>query len=188
MTRCATLMPSPMMLAWPFMSFTRRTGPRLTPMRNGNVVFSRIVSATNSASSGSPRNAIAAPSPVSRTTRSVAAIASSALESTRLNDCLSTSCSATEFFEYSTMSRNKTLQTKVRAGFAMTAVGSVKPKLLHSCGIWAQSMFAQMRASVAQALACGWLAFDIPNAVDFIRAVCPQKSCDCKEHWAIATS
>src|SRR5262245_42124001 len=108
-------MPSPMMLTWPFRSLTRRTGPRLTPARTpSEVAASRIEIDANSASSGSPRKVIAAPSPVSRMMRSRGATSSSARSSAALNACLSCSCSATGFFEYSTMSRKSTLQTSVR--------------------------------------------------------------------------
>src|SRR3990170_3700393 len=122
MMRCATLMPSPMMFIWPLMSFTRRTGPRLMPMRTAMAPLdsaraaARSDMATNRASSGSPRNVMPAPSPVSRTTRSRGATLSSAELSSLLNACLSTSCSATGFAEYSTMSRNTMLQTSVRLG------------------------------------------------------------------------
>src|SRR5258706_9796138 len=120
MTRCATLMPSPMMFIWPFRSFTRRTGPRLMPRRTGTVPApSRTVMAANSASSGSPMKVTAAPSPVSRMMRSRTATCSSAVASALLNACLSCICSATGFFEYSTMSRKSTLQTSVRPEFSM---------------------------------------------------------------------
>src|SRR5688500_8525932 len=115
MTRCATLIPSPMMFIWPFRSFTRRTGPRFTPIRTPTeAVMSRIAIDANKASSGSPMNVTAAPSPVSRMMRSREATCSSAWESAWLKACLSCSCSATGFFEYSAMSRNSTLQTNVR--------------------------------------------------------------------------
>src|SRR5262245_49155239 len=108
-------MPSPMMLTWPFRSLTRRTGPRLTPARTpSEVAASRIEIDANSASSGSPRKVIAAPSPVSRMMRSRGATSSSARPSAALKACFSCSCSATGFFEYSTMSRNSTLHTSVR--------------------------------------------------------------------------
>ena len=108
-------MPSPMMLSWPFRSFTSRTGPRLTPRRTARAPApSRTAMEANSASSGSPMNVTAAPSPVSRMMRSRAGTGSSDFVSTRLNSCFSCSCSDTGFFEYSTMSRNSTLQTSVR--------------------------------------------------------------------------
>src|SRR5688572_16842169 len=115
MTRCATLMPSPMMFIWPFKSLTRRTGPRLTPMRTPTeAAMSRIAIEANRASSGSPMKVTAAPSPVSRMMRSREATCSSAWESAWLKACLSCSCSETGFLEYSAMSRNSTLQTNVR--------------------------------------------------------------------------
>ena len=121
MTRCATLMPSPMMFTWSFRSFTSRTGPRFTPRRTGTVLaMSRTDIAANNASSGSPMKVTAAPSPVSRMMRSAAATWSSALASTALNSCLSCSCSATGFLEYSTMSRKSTLQTSVRLELSIT--------------------------------------------------------------------
>src|SRR5689334_12880773 len=108
-------MPSPMMFIWAFRSFTSRTGPRFTPQRTASAPTpSRMAIAANRASSGSPTNVTAAPSPVSKMMRSRGGTWSSALVSTRLNSCLSCSCSATGFFEYSTMSRNNTLQTSVR--------------------------------------------------------------------------
>src|SRR3954467_13890469 len=115
MTRWATLIPSPMMLSWPFRSFTRRTGPRLTPSRTASApALSRIAIAANSASSGSPMKVTAAPSPVSRMIRSRGGTCSSDFVSSRLNSCLRLSCSDTGFFEYSTISRKSTLQTSVR--------------------------------------------------------------------------
>src|SRR5258706_5518474 len=108
-------MPSPMMLTWPFRSLTRRTGPRLTPMRTPSAcAASRIEIEPNSASSGSPRKVTAAPSPVSRMMRSRGATSSRARPSAALNACLICSCSETGFFEYSTISRKSTLQTSVR--------------------------------------------------------------------------
>src|SRR5882672_11101511 len=108
-------MPSPMMLTWPFRSLTRRTGPRLTPIRTLSAwAASRIEIEPNSASSGSPRKVTAAPSPVSRMMRSRGATSSSARPSAALKACLICSCSATGFFEYSTISRKSTLQTSVR--------------------------------------------------------------------------
>src|SRR5262245_38485242 len=108
-------MPSPMILTWPLRSLTRRTGPRLTPARTpSTVAASRIEIDANSASSGSPRKVIAAPSPVSRMIRSRGATSSSARPSAALKACFSCSWSATGFFEYLTMSRNSTLQTSVR--------------------------------------------------------------------------
>src|SRR5690349_18881422 len=109
-------MPSPMMFIWAFRSFTRRTGPRFTPRRTGipSEAMLRTASAANSASSGSPMNVTAAPSPVSRMMRSRAGTCSSAFARTLLNACFSSSCSATGFLEYSTMSRKSTLQTSVR--------------------------------------------------------------------------
>src|SRR5690348_11231160 len=108
-------MPSPMMLIWSFRSLTSRTGPRLTPRRIGTApAWSRTAIEANSASSGSPMNVTAAPSPVSRMMRSRAGTCSSALARTLLNACFSSSCSATGFLEYSTMSRKSTLQTSVR--------------------------------------------------------------------------
>src|SRR5688572_3415456 len=113
-------MPSPMMLTWPFRSLTRRTGPRLTPARMPSAAAaSRIEIDANSASSGSPRKVIAAPSPVSRMMRSRGATSSSARPSAALKACFSCSCSATGFFEYSTMSRNSTLHTSVRPELSM---------------------------------------------------------------------
>src|SRR5688572_3930376 len=115
MMRCATLMPSPMMFICALRSFTRRTGPRLTPRRTGaSPAMSRTDIAENSASSGSPMKVTAAPSPVSRMMRSRCGTGASASVSTRLKVCLSCSCSATGFFEYSTISRNRTLHTSVR--------------------------------------------------------------------------
>src|SRR5688572_10318101 len=121
MMRCATLMPSPMMFICALRSFTRRTGPRLTPRRTGaSPAMSRTDMAENNASSGSPMKVTAAPSPVSRMMRSRCGTGSSASVSTRLNTCFSCSCSATGFFEYSTMSRNRTLHTSVRLELSIT--------------------------------------------------------------------
>src|SRR6476620_4799948 len=114
-------MPSPMMFIWPFRSFTRRTGPRLTPSRTGTVPhMSRIDIAANRASSGSPMKVTAAPSPVSRMIRSRGATWSRASPKIRLKACLSCSCSATGFLEYSAMSRKRTLQTSVRLVLSTT--------------------------------------------------------------------
>src|SRR5262245_24387062 len=114
-------MPSPMMFICPLRSFTSRTGPRLTPRRTGTVPhMSRIAMAENSASSGSPMNVTAAPSPVSRMMRSRAATCSRDSPRMRLKACLSCSCSATGFLEYSAMSRNRTLQTSVRLVLSTT--------------------------------------------------------------------
>src|SRR5688500_8617524 len=115
MMRCATLMPSPITLSSPFRSFISDTGPRLMPMRTGSSpTLSNTSSATYSARSGSPRNVIAAPSPVSTTTRSSGSTCPRALLITRLKMFFSRTCSATSRREYSTMSRNRTLQTRVR--------------------------------------------------------------------------
>src|SRR5437764_1638271 len=123
MTRCATLMPSPMILSCPFRSFTRRTGPRLTPRRTASApALSRIAIAANSASSGSPMKVTAAPSPVSRMMRSRGGTGSSDLVRERLNSCFSCNCSETGFFEYSTMSRKSTLQTSVRPELSMGGI------------------------------------------------------------------
>src|SRR5688572_23012498 len=132
MTRCATLMPSPMMFIWPFRSFTRRTGPRLTPRRTGtSAAMLRTASAENRASSGSPMKVTAAPSPVSRMMRSRCGTCSSAVASARLNACFSSSCSATGFLEYSTISRNSTLHTSVRLELSTTlsALAALRPRL-----------------------------------------------------------
>ncbi len=98
-------------------------------MRTGSppwaVIASRIAIAANSASSGSPRKVIAAPSPVSSTMRSRGAMSASAWPTMALKRCLSASCSATAFFEYSTMSRKTMLQTSVRLeGSAMGSAGA----------------------------------------------------------------
>src|SRR5580765_3651249 len=123
MTRWATLIPSPMMLAWPLMSLTSRAGPRLPPTRicrrGPLVVFcaptaSRRLMPANRVSSGSPRKLTAAPSPVSRMMRSSVGTPTMASVRTALKRSLSAICSATERCEYSTMSRNSTLQIKVR--------------------------------------------------------------------------
>src|SRR5262245_40005135 len=114
-------MPSPMMFICPLRSFTRRTGPRFTPRRTGTVPhMSRIAMAAHSASSGSPMKVTAAPSPVSRMMRSRAATCSRDSPRMRLKACLSCSCSATGFLEYSAMSRNRTLQTSVRLVLSTT--------------------------------------------------------------------
>src|SRR5581483_7014356 len=135
MMRCATLMPSPMMFGWPLMSLIRRTGPRLMPKRTRSggppsdwlAIESRIDSATNIASSGSPRKLTAAPSPVSRMMRSSTATPEIASDSVVLNCSLSLSCSVTERLEYSTMSRNRTLQMKVRLVLSAIALVSCPP-------------------------------------------------------------
>jgi hypothetical protein len=75
-------------------------------------------------------NVTAAPSPVSRMMRSRCGTCSSAVASARLNACFSSSCSATGFFEYSTMSRNSTLQTSVRLELSTTPlrVAALRPR------------------------------------------------------------
>jgi hypothetical protein len=115
-------MPSPMMLSWPLRSFTSLTGPRLMPMRTwssgssicGIAIASRRLRLANSASSGSPRKLSAAPSPVSRMTRSLGATSDSASARNSLSRSLRWLCSETGFSEYATMSRNTTLQMTVR--------------------------------------------------------------------------
>src|SRR2546427_105348 len=123
MTRCATLIPSPMMLGWPLMSLTSLTGPRLTPTRicscgplvtSWPATASRKLMPANRVSSGSPRKLTAAPSPVSRMMRSSVATPAIASVRTALKRSFSAICSATERCEYSTMSRKSTLQMKVR--------------------------------------------------------------------------
>src|SRR5262245_14864492 len=136
MTRCATLMPSPMILGWPLMSLTSRTGPRLTPTRicrRGPVVASWLATASrrlipaNRVSSGSPRKLTAAPSPVSRMMRSSVGTPVIASVRTALKRSLSAICSATERCEYSTMSRNSTLQINVRLVCSGISVRRVRP-------------------------------------------------------------
>src|SRR5258706_4689819 len=122
MTRWATLMPSPMILGWLLRSRTRRTGPRLMPMRAGRLggssaggaVDRRSHLATSAASSGSPRKLTATPSPVSRMMRSFGAMSRIDSAISALNRSLNWICSETGFLEYSAMSRNSTLQMNVR--------------------------------------------------------------------------
>src|SRR5262245_5260250 len=125
-------MPSPTTLSSRLMSFTSETGPRLMPRRTGtSPTLSRTASATNSAPSGSPRNVIAAPSPVSTTTRSLGGTCSNALVRMSLNRRFTLTCSPTPFFEYPTMSTNSTLQTSVRLGDSIIrgfSPGSAHPR------------------------------------------------------------
>src|SRR2546425_8806675 len=79
-------MPSPRMFICALMSQTSLTGPRLIPMRaermsgGSEAMFLRTAIPTERASSGSPRKAIAAPSPVSSTMKSRGGTGSSARE------------------------------------------------------------------------------------------------------------
>ena len=111
-------MPSPMMLGWLLMSLTRRTGPRLMPVRNSSVLpaasASRSARPRNRPSSGSPRKLTAAPSPVSRMMRSLTGTSRNAAASNWLSSPLIRICSATGFFENSTMSMKTTVQRKLR--------------------------------------------------------------------------
>jgi len=134
MMRCATLMPSPMMFGCPLMSFTSFTGPRLMPMRTesspdasttvavipSRIIASRSDSVTKSASSGSPRKLIAAPSPVSRMMRSLTGMSLIASERFDVRLVFSRICSVTGFLEYPTRSMKTTEQMKVR--FAVSSM------------------------------------------------------------------
>ena len=151
MMRCATLMPSPMMFGWPLMSLTSFTGPRLIPMRTesspeasaevaavlSRTIASRSDSVTKSASSGSPRKLIAAPSPVSRMIRSLTGMSLIASERLFVRLVLSRICSVTGFFEYPTRSMNTTLQMKVRLAVSCIVCGpgmnGGEPASLFSC-------------------------------------------------------
>src|SRR3954464_3343278 len=74
--------------------------PLLMRMRTGrSTTLSKMAIAAKSARSGSSRNAIAAPSPVSITTRSRASRSASDAASVSLNFCLSLICSLTPSIE-----------------------------------------------------------------------------------------
>ena len=122
MTRWATLIPSPMTLLRPLMSFTMRTGPRLIPSRSRKLCSSgasgasitalRRLLAAKSASSGSPRKQRAAPSPVSRTSRSAAGECSSAAARIALNAAFISTCRETDSSPYCTISAKTTVQMR----------------------------------------------------------------------------
>jgi hypothetical protein len=78
------------------------------------IIFSRRLNVTKSASSGSPRKLIAAPSPVSRMMRSFTGMSWIASDRLEVRLVFSRICSVTVFFEYPTRSMNTTLQMKVR--------------------------------------------------------------------------
>ena len=75
---------------------------------------SRSDSVTKSASSGSPRKLIAAPSPVSRMMRSLTGMSLIASDRLLVRLVFRRICSVTGFFEYPTRSMNTTLQMNVR--------------------------------------------------------------------------
>src|SRR5712692_4779010 len=112
-------MPSPMTLRWPLTSFTNRTGPRLMPMRSRSRAASgrsrtpaRRLLAAKSPSSGSPRKQRAAPSPVSRRSRSAAGVCSSAVARRVPNCAFISTCLETGSSEYRTMSTKTTVQMR----------------------------------------------------------------------------
>ncbi len=87
------------------MSQTSLTGPRLMPMRADSIsggseaMLLRTAIPAESASSGSPRKAIAAPSPVSSTMKSRGGTGSRARARSSLNVCFMCCWSPTERFE-----------------------------------------------------------------------------------------
>ncbi len=99
--RCATLMPSPTTLTRSLMSLSMRTGPRCSPTRKESFWLyfcssrSRSNCADSSASSGSPRKQMAAPSPVSSMMREEASTPPMALAISSLNKVLSATCWST---------------------------------------------------------------------------------------------
>ena len=123
MTRCAALIPSPITFNWSLRSFMIFRGPIWMPIRTSIGRSSLLLSSrkawskrnpTSSASSGSPMKQMAAPSPVSSTIRSRTATCAIASASCALKRRFMAICWATDCFEYSTMSRNTTVQSQVR--------------------------------------------------------------------------